>query len=202
MAITAVTFVVLEAAPQPDLGSAPHAARLLLAWDAGITVYLVLAWRVLSRFEVDVVRRRAAVQDDGALALLLLTTAAAIASLAAIVALLGAVPDGASPTPYFAFAVLTVALSWTFVHVLFAIHYAHEFYEEGDGGGLEFPRDDRPDYWDFVYFSFVIGMTCQVSDVAVTAKHLRRLVVLHGFVAFVFNATILALVVNIGATLV
>lgn len=94
-------------------------------------------------------------------------------------------------------------LSWAFIHTMFALHYAHEFYGEnaGRGGGMAFPGgDERPDYWDFIYFSFVIGMTSQVSDVGVTSKQIRRTVAAHGVVSFVFNAALLALTVNIAAS--
>ena len=104
--------------------------------------------------------------------------------------------------PYLALAVVTIFLSWTFIHVIFALHYAHEFYGEGRDrhiGGLEFPHDEQPEYWDFIYFSFVIGMTFQVSDVQVTSKLIRRMVVAHGIVSFVFNVAILALMVNISS---
>jgi uncharacterized membrane protein len=93
-------------------------------------------------------------------------------------------------------------LSWFFVHSIFAVHYAHEFY--GDTGrkssGLNFPGDDQPDYWDFMYFSFVIGMTSQVSDVAVTDKRIRQTVGLHGVISFFFNVALLALTFNIAAS--
>jgi uncharacterized membrane protein len=100
-----------------------------------------------------------------------------------------------------ALAIATVILSWIFIHVIFAFHYAHEFYGEAKGGrkgGLSFPDDNRPEYWDFVYFSFVIGMTFQVSDVQVTSKVVRRVVMLHGMVSFFYNVAVLALMVNIG----
>jgi uncharacterized membrane protein len=93
----------------------------------------------------------------------------------------------------------TILLSWSFIHTIFSIHYAQEYYGEGrdkEIGGLKFPRDNEPDYWDFLYFSLVIGMTSQVSDVAVTSRFLRRLVALHGVLSFFFNLTILALTVN------
>jgi uncharacterized membrane protein len=95
-------------------------------------------------------------------------------------------------------------LSWTLIHAIFAFHYARVYYSTPGplGAGLEFPADDRPDYWDFVYFSFVIGMTFQVSDVQVTSKVLRRFVVAHGFVSFFFNVAILALTVNLSANLI
>jgi uncharacterized membrane protein len=88
---------------------------------------------------------------------------------------------------------------------MFALHYAHEYYggeDVGRGGGLKFPNETQPDYWDFVYFSFVIGMTFQVSDVQVTGKRVRRLVVAHGVVSFFFSVAIIALMVNIGSGLI
>jgi uncharacterized membrane protein len=99
-------------------------------------------------------------------------------------------------------ATTTIALSWAFIHTFFALHYAHDFYGEHGAkqGGLNFPGDDEPDYWDFVYFSFVIGMTSQVSDVTVTSKPIRQTVAAHGIVSFFFNVTLLALTVNIAAS--
>ena len=88
------------------------------------------------------------------------------------------------------------------MQTIFAMHYAHEFYGEGRDhreGGLQFPGEGEPDYWDFVYFSFVLGMTFQVSDVSITSRVIRRLAVSHGIVAFVFNTALLALMVNIAA---
>jgi uncharacterized membrane protein len=100
-----------------------------------------------------------------------------------------------------ALAAIMILLSWAFTHTIFAFHYAHEYYSERahKDGGLNFPGDEPPDYWDFVYFSFVVGMTSQVSDVAVTSSALRRLVAALGAVSFIFNATLLALTVNIAA---
>ncbi|HZR82033.1 MAG TPA: DUF1345 domain-containing protein [Candidatus Binatia bacterium] len=179
------------------------ATRLLVAWDTGVLVYLVLALSLITRFELALVRQRAAIHDEGGMAILVLTVGSAVASLGAIVAELGGVPKDQGRALSFALAVATILLSWALIHVIFALHYAHEYYGEGDEGcGLVFPSDDRPDYWDFVYFSFVIGMTFQVSDVQVTSKLLRRAVVAHGLVSFLFNVAILALVVNLGAGLV
>ena len=178
------------------------ATRILIGWDVAVAVYLVLAFVMVSRFDLALVHRRAASQDEGGVLILVLTVLAAVASLAAIIAELGSARGSAAQNLYFAHAVLTILLSWTFIHVIFALHYAHEFYGEGrdqNVGGLEFPDDDQPDYWDFIYFSFVVGMTFQVSDVQVTSKLIRRLVVAHGFVSFVFNVAILALMVNISS---
>ena len=197
--LSVVTFGLLTVISPQSMAS----TRLLIAWDTGVLAYLVLAFTMISRFDLDLVRRRAAIQDEGGMAILVLTVASAGASLGAIVAHLGAVSQQESRGPYFALAVATILLSWTFIQVIFALHYAHEYYGEGaEGGGLQFPADDRPDYWDFVYFAFVIGMTFQVSDVQVTSKLLRRVVVAHGVVSFLFSVAILALLVNVGAGLI
>jgi len=199
IAFGAVTFAFLTIASRDTM----VATRVLLAWNVGVLLYLVLAVAMISRFDIELVRRRAAIQDEGGLAILMLTVASAVASLGAIVAELGAMKTDEDHIPYFALAVTTIVLSWTFIHAIFALHYAHEYYGEGaEGGGLEFPADDCPDYWDFVYFAFVIGMTFQVSDVQITSKVLRRIAVAHGAVSFVFNVAILALVVNLAAGLV
>ena len=99
---------------------------------------------------------------------------------------------------------LTILSSWFFIHMIFALHYAHEFYGERGGkkSGLKFPDDEDPDYWDFVYFSFVIGMTAQVSDVAVTSKGIRQTVTAHAIVSFLFNVSLLALTINIAANVI
>lgn len=97
--------------------------------------------------------------------------------------------------------ILTIFLSWAFTHKIFAAHYAHDFYSDGDNeGGLVFPGGEEPDYWDFVYFAFVIGMTSQLSDVAIASRSIRRAAAVHGIVSFVFNAALLALTVNIAAS--
>ena len=175
------------------------ATRSLAAWDVALGLYLVLAFRLMANCDVNRIKRRAAHQDEGRFTILVLVVASALASLLAILAELG----GANREPaHLALAAITILLSWAFTHAIFAIHYAHEYYGENahKGGGLNFPGEAPPDYWDFVYFSFVVGMTSQVSDVAVTSSALRRLVAAHGVVSFIFNATLLALTVNIAAS--
>ena len=181
--------------------------RLLVAWDFGTAIYLVMAVMVIRNFDLQRVQVHADETDEGAVALLIVTVATALASIAAIVMELGSAhalrtPDAEQNA--FILAAITVTLSWTLIHTIFAFHYAHVFYRgEGiHGRGLDFPGAADPDYWDFVYFAFVIGMTFQVSDVQVTEKGLRRLVVAHGVVSFMFNVAILALTVNIGANLI
>jgi uncharacterized membrane protein len=177
-------------------------SRALIGWDIGVFFYLVAVGMMMSRPGVAAIRRRAAIEDEGAFALLILTVAAAVASLGAIFAEM-AVLDRADPNYalYVALAIVTVVLSWTFVHTIYALHYAHDYYGEGvRKAGLKFPGDDdQPDYWDFIYFAFVIGMTFQVSDVAVTHKSIRRMVVTHGVLSFFFTTAIVALTVNIAA---
>ena len=175
------------------------ATRLLAAWDVFLGLYLILAAHLMATSTIEHIRQRAAVEDEGQVAILALTVAAALASLGAIFAELGT-GSGRGPGPI-ALAAATILLSWAFIHTIFALHYAHEFYDEDIGGGLAFPGGElEPDYWDFVYFSFVIGMTSQVSDVGITNRQIRRTVAAHGVVSFVFNATLLALTVNIAAS--
>ena len=142
--------------------------------------------------------RKAAAEDEG-LPLILLVTATAIAlSLAAIFLLLG--QAGAAETPAGALAVAGVPLGWLTLHTLAAFHYANMYYAPkpggGDAGGLDFPGTAEPGPWDFLYFAFVIGMTAQVSDVAVRTTPLRRATLAHGITSFFYNTVILALVVN------
>lgn len=177
----------------------PLATRSLVGWDIAVALYLVFAFRLMTNCDANRIRRRAAVQDEGSFTILVLVVASAMASLIAILAELG---DANRQARHLALAAITIMLSWAFTHIIFAIHYAHEYYGERapKGGGLSFPGEESPDYWDFVYFSFVVGMTSQVSDVAVTSRALRRLVAAHGVVSFIFNATLLALTVNIAAS--
>jgi uncharacterized membrane protein len=179
------------------------ATRLLVGWDVGLALYLGLLLRMMSVAEVRHIRMRAKLQDEGQITVLALTAIAALASLGAIVALLGMSEAGNREPAHLMLAIATIFLSWTFTHSMFALHYAHEFYDEngGRGGGLIFPGDlKEPDYWDFVYFSFVIGMTSQVSDIAITCRPIRHTVSAHGIISFFFNVTLLALTVNIAAS--
>jgi uncharacterized membrane protein len=174
--------------------------RLLIGWDIFVTFYLVLAYTMMFRCGLAHIRRNAVLQDDGRFLILLVTALGAFASLAAIVFELGASHRSA---PQLTLATVTIALSWAAVHTTFALHYAHDYYRGTKPGGLQFPsgdRHDHADYWDFVYFSFVIGMTAQVSDVGITDKTIRRTVTAHGIISFIFNTALLALMVNIAAS--
>ncbi|MFL6827068.1 MAG: DUF1345 domain-containing protein [Bradyrhizobium sp.] len=193
VAIGIVAFFLL-----PD--SLRLVTRLLIAWDGFITVYLTLVYVMMFRCELSHIRRNAVLQDDGRFLILLVTAFGAFASIAAIVFELGSSHRSA---PQLTLATVTIALSWAAVHTTFALHYAHDFYRGAKPGGLQFPsgdEHDHADYWDFVYFSFVIGMTAQVSDVGITDKTIRRTATAHGIISFVFNTALLALMVNIAAS--
>ena len=171
--------------------------RVLVGWDAGVAFYLIGALTLMAGADAARIRRRAVILDEGRLAILMVVVGAAVASLGGIVAQLG----GERGAAHLGLATVTILLSWTLVHVIFALHYAHEFYAaKPRGGGLTFPGGEEPDYWDFLYFSLVIGMTSQVSDVAVTGRTIRRTVAAHGVVSFLFNAALIALTVNIAAS--
>ena len=176
--------------------------RLLVGWDVGIALYLIAAYQIIIYAEASHIQRRASIEDEGRVGILVLTVAAALASLGAIIALLGSTHGGSRDPAQLGLATLTILLSWAFIHTIFAFHYAHEYYGEKGAKmrGLAFANDDTPDYLDFVYFSFVIGMTSQVSDVVIASKAIRRTVAAHGIVSFLFNAALLALTVNIAAS--
>ncbi|MGI3778279.1 MAG: DUF1345 domain-containing protein [Janthinobacterium lividum] len=185
--------------------SGMHAMRaLLVGWDCGVVAYgATLLW-VMRRSTIDGLRRVSAVLDEGRWAMLGVTVLAAVASLGAIVAELARVHG----TPHAGWAMAlggaTVLLSWFFIHTVFATHYAHEFWRADSGpagGGLAFPGNDRPAYSEFLYFSFCIAVASQVSDVCTETASMRRLVLAHSMVAYLFNTAIIALGVNIAASL-
>ena len=174
--------------------------RMLIGWDVFATFYLALVCFMMWRSEHHGIRRNAVLQDDGRFLILLVTALGAFASIAAIVFELGGKDRGATQL---VLATLTIALSWAVVHTAFALHYAHDYYRGAKPGGLQFPsgeKQDHADYWDFVYFSFVIGMTAQVSDVGITNKTIRRTATVHGIISFVYNTALVALMVNIAAS--
>ena len=176
-------------------------SRLLMGWDAGVAVYLTLVVAMILRSPPDRLRVDSPLQDEGRIAIPILTVIAAMASLGAIVFWLRTAQGSENIRPaILALLFLTTLLSWVFIHTMFALHYAHEYYAEhrGAGGGLRFPGgEDMPSYWDFVYFSFAVGTSAAVSDVAVTSTTIRKTVTAHSLVAFVFNVTMIALTVSI-----
>ena len=183
-------------------------SRLALGWDVGVGLYLGDAAIKLARSRtVADIRARAAAVDEAGPAVLPLALIAAVASIAVVIGEAVQVAAGGGSTGTAAvLALVTVALSWTFVHVIFAFHYAHIFYVSDargkDRGGLMFPGDDtEPDYWGFLHFSLIIGVAAQTADVQISDRGLRRTSTVHSVTAFVFNTVIVALTVNLAVGL-
>lgn len=201
LAIVVVIAVAVDALTRGWLGTR---TGLLLAWDIGALVYLFLAWMIVARSNDDMTRVRVQQYDQSGYVIFLLVTTAASASFIAIGFLAGNL-KALEFWPRAGYLTLTVAallLSWLLIQTLFAFHYARLYYARPADGdehqrGLKFPDDGEPDYLDFAYYAFVIGMTCQVSDVAVMARHMRRLTLIHGVLSFVYNITILTMSINI-----
>ena len=186
------------------------ATRLLCLWDVGMLCFLGWTWVLMLTATPELMHRNAQRQDPGRWVLLSLVTAAACISILAIVFLL----QNTKGAPvrlvllHVTLSGVTIVGSWLLVHTIFASHYARLYYQEGKtlaeckDDGLDFPGDSEPDYWDFLYFAFVIGMTSQVSDVAVRSRTLRRLSLLHGILSFFFNTSLLAMTINLVAGLI
>ena len=172
--------------------------RFVVAGNLFFLAYLLLTAGFVARATTEHLRRRAAEADEGLPLILLATGGAVVVSLGAIYLLL-AQGDAAGPIAG-ALAVAGIPLGWLTLHTLASFHYANLYYAPrrggGDAGGLDFPGTAEPGPWDFLYFAFVIGMTAQVSDVAVKTGALRRTVLAHGVASFFYNTVILALAVN------
>jgi len=204
--VSAVVFgVSLHLALPPQW---PHltSTRLLLCWNVAVALYLLMSLWIIATSTHDNMRQRANRQDEGQKTILVLTIATVLASLIAIVAELSAIKSltGTEKLLHITLTVVTVASSWLFMHLMFAMHYAHDYYLSGQNGrepGLAFPQEPLPDYWDFLYFSAVIGTSGQTADVSFTAKAMRRTGLVHCVLAYFYNTTVLALTINIAASL-
>jgi uncharacterized membrane protein len=180
--------------------------RWLVAWNTGAGLYVVLAALMMIRSSTHHMRHRAQLQDDGQRTILALVVIATIASLAAIGGELAVVKEmhGFNKGAHIALAGVTVLSSWAFIQIMFTLHYAHDFYAAACHGrppGLQFPDDEPPDYSDFFYFASVIGTSGQTADVSFVTKPLRRIGTLHCILSYLFNTTVLALLINIGASM-
>ncbi len=168
--------------------------------------FLGLTWRLMLRATPELMRRFARQEDEGRVMILSLITIAACISVVAIGLILqDKGKENSLLLLHLGLSIATIVGSWLLVHTIFAQHYAHIYYQaertlaECKADGLDFPSEIEPDYWDFLYFSLVIGMTSQVSDVNVTSRKIRRLSLIHGVLSFFFNTTILAMAINIVA---
>lgn len=200
-AIAIATGVLLPSAVEAHM-----VTRLLIAWNTGACLYVLLAAVMMTRSSQQHMRYRAQRQDEGRMVILVLVVVSAVASLAAIGGELAVVKDmhGLQKIAHIALAGLTVMSSWAFTQVMFTLHYAHDYYAEAGRGrkpGLQFPDDEPPTYGDFFYFSAVIGTSGQTADVSFVSRPMRRIGSVHCILAYLFNTTVLALLINIGASM-
>ncbi|MES2807981.1 MAG: DUF1345 domain-containing protein [Bacteroidota bacterium] len=180
----------------------------LITWIAFALTIIVMDWIIIFKAHPKEIRKIAKLQDSSRTLIFLFVIIASVISLSAILFLLKAAKGQADEVVigHVLLAMASVIVSWWLVHTLFTMRYAHLFYTADEGqttpvGGLEFPGDKEPDYLDFVYFSFVVGMTFQVSDVEISSRHIRRLALIHGLVSFIFNTAIVALSINVVASM-
>lgn len=182
------------------------AVRLTVAGDVFFASYLLTTGIQIAQSTTSSMRKRAFYEDEGMLVIFLMTVAAIAVSELAIFDLIH--NEGLPVRLRLGLAVLTVLLAWLTMHTIAAVHYAHVYYarandphdEDGDAGGLMFPGTPVPDFSDFLYYAFVVGMTAQVSDVQVNSRRMRRITLCHGVLSFLFNTVLLALAVNVAAS--
>jgi uncharacterized membrane protein len=187
-------------------GSVQTASRLVAAWDVFCASSLVLIWAGTRRADAGHIRRVATRQDPGRTWAFVAMLAGSMAALLAIGALLTglSVMQHREIIAHVVLSIGAVAGAWLQLHTVFALRYAHQYYSENLAteppdslGGLDFPGGVPGTYWDFAYFAFVVGMTAQTADVAITSTPMRQLVMMHGMLAFAFNASVVALTVSL-----
>lgn len=183
------------------------ATRMLVGWNAGAILYLLLAAHMMITSSHDRMRFRALIQDEGRVTVLFLVVLAALVSLVAIVAELGVTKDmtGMLRYAHIGLAGLTILTSWFFTQTMFALHYAHGYFlalARHDKPGLEFPGDETPDYGDFFYCACIIGTSGQTADVSFSSRAMRRTGLIHSVLSFFFNTTLIALTINIASGLI
>jgi len=201
--VIALVCTMLAAIWMYSLPRQPLVLRFAELWLIYAGVLLCTMWISIVLLHPTEIKRRAASLDMAQNLIFTCVILTAIASLLAIIKLLH-LPAGTLHGQWW-FLLLVIAVSWLLVHTIFAMHYAHLYYysgkrpdpSHGKGWGLEFPEEKRPDYLDFAYFSFCIGMTFQVSDVQIGSRVIRRLAFLHALIGFLFNTFILAMMVNL-----
>ena len=183
--------------------------RAILSWDTAVVLFIGMLLTLMLKKDPDDIRSHAASQDEGQGVILGLAVIAAVASTAAVASELAVAKQahGLEAVARVLLGFSTVAASWAFVQFIFALHYAHEYYApdfkncDPQQGGLNFPGDEDPDYWDFLHFAMIIGVANQTADISFTSKQLRRIGTVHGVFAFVFNTGVLALTINMVAGL-
>ncbi|MGC4037540.1 MAG: DUF1345 domain-containing protein [Chitinophagaceae bacterium] len=183
-------------------------SRIMLAWDVFSFLLLGLYWFIFYTTIPLHIRKLAAKEDTSRVIIFVITLICTTASMLAVILLLTTKHEtSAIKVVHLSVAIIGMTLSWSLVHTIFAVRYAHMYYMDHEtkanthAGGLEFPDEDKPDFVDFAYFSFVLGMTFQVSDVSITSRKIRRMVLWHSLISFGYNAVIIALTINVVAGL-
>lgn len=178
--------------------------RLMIGWVTFSLSMVVFGWITFFKTTAKQIRAQAKVQDENRVVIFIIILIATLAAMTAVILLIITKTEHSSNSQFkIPIAVTGMLLSWLLIHTTFTLRYAHIFYgnheEKPDthAGGLEFPKDDKPDYLDFAYFSFNVGMTFQVSDVEVSSKRLRKLVLLHSLISFFFATIMIALTINL-----
>jgi uncharacterized membrane protein len=190
----------------PDVLAMLPITKVLIGWNVGACLYLLLVGYMMLSSDHEAMKTRALKQDVGQVVVLLFVVAAALMCIGSIVAELAVVKGitGSQRYTHIELAVLTIVSSWAFTQVMFALHYAHDYYAtqgRGEPVGLDFPGGQPPHYSDFLYFSCVIGTSAQTADVSFTSRRMRRTGAVHCVLAFFFNTTLLALTINIASSL-
>ncbi|ENX34453.1 hypothetical protein F889_01735 [Acinetobacter colistiniresistens] len=183
------------------------ATCLLLGWNIAIWLYLFLTLKMMWHLEATLILNRAKQQDEGKWMILIVVLIAIVICFIAIVMQLGHVPKDQPvlKTVLILLTIGTIFSTWLLLHTLFAIHYAHDFYlakSRHQEPGLDFPKTEQPDYLDFIYFSYIIGTSAQTADISITSSALRHLNIFHCVLAFIFNTVILAVAINVAASLI
>lgn len=182
--------------------------HIMISWDTFSLCMIILSWITFSITTSEQIRSQARVQDSSRVLIFITVLISTFAGFLAVLLLIISKKDFKNTEAlHLTVAIGGMLFAWFLVHTIFTFRYAHIFYGDDEqkpethAGGLEFPNDKKPDYIDFAYFSFVLGMTFQVSDVDVTSKRLRRLSLLHSILSFIFNTVMIALTINIMAGL-
>ena len=182
--------------------------HVMMGWDVFSLAMILIDWTTFSTTNTHQIREQARVQDSSrsvVFGIILIATTASF--LAVLLILISRHQAGLTESFQLFIAIAAMMLSWFLIHTIFTIRYAHIFYgddintPETHAGGLEFPGNQKPNYLDFAYFSFILGMTFQVSDVQITSKKLRIMAMWHGLLSFGFNTIMIALTINLIAGL-
>ncbi|MFH3713926.1 DUF1345 domain-containing protein [Acinetobacter nosocomialis] len=200
----ALIFGVVVASLLAWLTSWKWSTILLASWNGSISLYLLHVWKLMRSADHSQMQQQAKKQDESKWVIMLIVLLAITMSLVAILVQLSQLPSGHyEKLGHVALALLTIISAWLFMHTVFALHYAHDFYmalsRNEENGGLDLPGTEHPTYPDFLYFSYIIGTSAQTADVSITNKHMRLLNLFHAVLSFGFNTTILAICINVAA---